>query len=96
MLQKGDYMCTLDLKDAYFCVPLKKESRKYVRFLWEGTLYDFLCLCFGLGPVPLIFTKIMKVPISLLRGLEICVIIYLNDILLTSQTLEKLLMAEMQ
>ena len=54
MLQKGD-MCKLDLKDAYFCVPLKKESRKYVRFQWEGTLYEFFCLCFGLGPSPLIF-----------------------------------------
>ena len=32
MLQKRDYMCKLDLKDAHFCVPLKKESKKYVRF----------------------------------------------------------------
>ena len=65
MLQKGDYMCKLDLKDAYFCVPLKKESGKYVRFQWEVTLYEFLCLCFGLGPASLIFTKILKVQISL-------------------------------
>ena len=93
MLQKGDYMCKLDLKDAYFCVPLKKESRKYVRFQWEGTLYEFLCLCFGLGPAPLIFTKILKVPISLLRRLQIRVIIYLDDMLLMSQTLEELLMS---
>ena len=93
MLQKGDYMCKLDLKDAYFCVPLKKESRKYVRFQWEGTLYEFLCLCFGLGPAPLIFTKILKVPISLLRRLQIRVIIFLDDMLLMSQTLEELLMS---
>ena len=85
-------MCKLDLKDAYFCVPLKKESRKYVRFQWEGTLYEFLCLCFGLGPAPLIFTKILKVPISLLRRLQIRVIIYLDDMLLMSQTLKELLM----
>ena len=48
-------------KDAYFCVPLKKESRKYVWFQWEGTLYEFLCLCFVLGPAPLIFSKILKI-----------------------------------
>ena len=47
----------------------KKELVKYVRFQWEGTLYEFLCLCFGLGPALLIFTKILKVPISLLRRL---------------------------
>ena len=88
-------MCKLGLKDAYFCFPLKKESRKYVRFQWEGTLYEFLCLCFGLGSASLILTKILKVPISLLRRLQILVIIYLGDMLLMSQTLalEELLMS---
>ena len=40
------------------------------------------CLYFGLSPAPLIFTKILKVPISLLRGLQIRVMIYLNDMLI--------------
>ena len=34
MLQKGDYMCKLDLKDAYFSVPLEKNLRQFVRFRW--------------------------------------------------------------
>ena len=46
VLQKGNYMCKIDLKDAYFSVPLHKDSRKLVRFLWAGNLYDFL-LWFG-------------------------------------------------
>ena len=33
LLQKGDYMCKIDLKDAYFSVPLSKKSRKLVRFI---------------------------------------------------------------
>ena len=32
LLNKGYYMIKLDLKDAYFCVPLHKESQKFVRF----------------------------------------------------------------
>ena len=67
VLQKGDYMCKIDLKDAYFSVPLHKDSRKLVRFIWAGNLYEFLCLCFGLGPAPRIFTGLLKVPISVLR-----------------------------
>ena len=67
VLQKGDYICKIDLKDAYFSVPLHKYSRKLIRFLREGNLYEFLCLCFGLGPAPRIFTKLLKVPISVLR-----------------------------
>ena len=44
MLQKGDYMCKLDLnKDAYFSIPLDKNSRQFVCFRWSGNLYDFLC-----------------------------------------------------
>ena len=52
MLQKGDYMCKLDSKDAYFSVHLEKNSRQFVRFLWSENLYKFLCLCFGLRPAP--------------------------------------------
>ena len=29
-------MAKLDLKDAFFCVPLHKESRKFVSFQWDG------------------------------------------------------------
>ena len=92
MLQKGDYMCKVDLKVNCFCVSLKKESRKYVRFQWQETLYKFLFLCFGLDPARLIFTKILKVPNSPLRRIQIRVIIYLDEMLLMSQTLEVLLM----
>ena len=42
ILERGDYLCKLNLKDAYFCVPLNKQSRKCVRFEWEGFLYEFL------------------------------------------------------
>ena len=42
MLKEGDFMCKLDLKDAYFCSP----SRKLEEIC---NLYEFLCLCFGLN-----------------------------------------------
>ena len=93
LLQKGDYMCKLDLKDAYFSVPLSTKSRKFARFRWRGKLYEFLCLCFGLGPAPRIFTKLMKVPVSVMRKLNVRLVIYLDDILLMASSREELLMA---
>jgi len=42
-----------------------------VRFEWEGDLYEFLCLCSGLSLAPPVFTKLLKVPITLLRTLNI-------------------------
>ena len=36
VLQKGDYMCKIDLEDEYDSVPQLKDSRKLVRLLWAG------------------------------------------------------------
>ena len=86
-------MYKIDLNDAYFSVPLLKDSRKLVRFLWGENLYEFLCLCFGLGPAPRIFTKILKVPILVLRRLMIRVIIYLDDLLILGNNMSEIFMA---
>ena len=45
-------------------------------------MYQFVSLCFGLSPAPLIFTKLLKIPMTLLRKLKIRLKIYLDDILL--------------
>ena len=88
ILEQGHYQCKLDLRDFYCCVPLKKQSRKYVRFKWKGSLYGFLCMCFGLGPAPKLFTKLIKVPVSILCKLYIRIIAYLDDLLTLGKTLE--------
>ena len=56
-MAQGDYLCKLDLKDACFCVSWNKQSKKYVRSEWKGSLYEFICLCFGVGPDPKFFTN---------------------------------------
>ena len=32
VLRENDFMCKVDLKDAYFCVPLHRNHRKFLRF----------------------------------------------------------------
>ena len=86
-------MCKLDLKDVYFSVPLRKNSRQFVRFRWSGDLYEFLCLCFALGPAPRIFTKLLKVPMTILRSINIKIIIYLDNMLLIGHSLEEIVMS---
>ena len=89
MMKERDYMCKFNLKDTYFSVPIYKSCGNLVRFSWEANLYEFMRLCFGLGPVPQIFTKILKVPISLLPCLNIRNLIYLDNMLLMSQSIER-------
>ena len=93
LLKKGDFMCKVDLKDAYFAVPLHQNSRKFIRFQWREKMYQFLVLCFGLSPAPRIFSKLLKIPIALLRRLNVRLIIYLDDCLLLGATVQETLMA---
>ena len=46
--------------------------------------------CFGLVPAPRIFTKLLKIPIAIVRRIKIRLIIYLGDMLLISQTINGL------
>ena len=48
----GDFLASLDLKDAYFQIPIHGSSRKLLRFMSEGTVYQFKALCFGLSIAP--------------------------------------------
>ena len=59
----------------------------------KGACTKFQCICFRLGPVPLVFTKLMKISIAVLRRLKIRVIVYLDDMLLMSHTVDEILMA---
>ncbi len=91
MLQRGDWLIKLDLKDAYFCVPIANKHRRFLRFQWRNKTYQFQCLPFGLGQAPRDFTKIMKVPMGFLRRLGIRLVIYLDDILVMNQNSDHLL-----
>ena len=90
LVQPGDWLGKVDLKDAYFVVPIWKGHRKYLRFLWKDTLLEFACLPFGLALAPRLFTKIMKPVVALLRRAGIRVIIYLDDLLFMYATQEGL------
>ena len=62
-------------------------------FHWKSLLYEFCCPWLGLSPATLVFTKLLKVPVSLLKKLNLRRIIYLDNMLLTTCSLEDFLMA---
>lgn len=39
LLNNGDFMCRLDLKDAHLLVAMDKDSRKYPRFRYREQIY---------------------------------------------------------
>ena len=84
-------MCKINLKDAYFAVPLVKGSRKCVKFRWKDSLSDFLCLFLGFLHPQEYLQKLLKVLISLLRKLCLRIIIPLGHVLLMGTSREELL-----
>ena len=48
-LQKDDWVTSLYLKDAYFQIQIHRRSRRYLRFFFEGKVYQFRALPFGLS-----------------------------------------------
>ena len=60
LIKLGDWLAKVDLKDAYFAVPIHKAHEQYLRFSFQGKLYQFNCLPFGLSSAPWVFTKTLN------------------------------------
>ena len=54
------FMFSIDLKDAYYSVPIAKHHRKFLRFSWRGQLWQFDSMPNGLALTPRKFTELLK------------------------------------
>ena len=72
-LQAGEWVTSIDFKDAYFHIPIHSQSRKYMRFHLQGRSYQFKALPFGLSTAPMEFTVVAKEVklMALQRGIRI-------------------------
>ena len=91
ILEENDFLCSIDLKDAYFHIPVAREHRKYLRFLFNGILYEFTCLPFGLCTSPYVYSKILKPVLAFLRTKGMKVTNYLDDFLIFGESKEECL-----
>ena len=62
-VRQGDWMASIDLKEAYLQVPAHPDSRRFLRFVAQGNVYQFSALCFGLSTAPQVFSRVMA-PVS--------------------------------
>ena len=73
LMRPGCFMASVDLKDAYYSVPIATEDKKYLKFEWQGSYFQYTCLPNGLACAPRIFAKILKPVYSHIRSLgHIC------------------------
>ena len=85
-LQQGQWLTSLDLKDAYFHIGIHPADRRYLRFCHNGTSWQFTVLPFGLSTSPRVFTKILKPVLAYAHLHRVKLHMYLDDWLLNPGT----------
>lgn len=86
------YMVCVDLKDAYYHIPIHPDFQKYLRVavkMGERTLhFQYKALPFGIKIAPRIFTKIVSEMTAHLRESEGIIVPYLDDFLLVGESIQ--------
>lgn len=90
LLNRGAWMVTIDLKDAYFHIDIAPEHHRYLRFTLGHDHYQFRALPFGISSAPRVFTKFMLAIISHLHSKGITVFPYIDDWLLVANSVATL------
>ena len=74
------YMAKIDIKDAYYSIPILPEHRKFSKFTLQGKLYKLTCLPNGLCSGPRKFFKLLKSPLVKLRLGYIKISVFIDDL----------------
>ena len=92
-VRSGDWMVSIDLKDAYLQIPIHPDSCKYLRFVVLNQVFQFKALCFGLSTASQVFTQVMAPVSVLLHRLGIRMCRYLDDWLILASSRSLVLQA---
>ena len=78
LIRPGVYMASIDLKDAFYSIPVHKKHQAYSTFFVDEYL-KFVCMPNGYGPAMRLFTKISKISFSILREKGFLSVVYVDD-----------------
>ena len=90
VIRKDAFMASIDLKDAFYSVPVVAHHQEYLKFFANEYL-KFTCMSNGYGPAMRIFIKMTKVPFSELRMQGHTSVVYVDDSYLQGDSYESCL-----
>ena len=91
MVRRGHFLASIDIKDAFYSVPINEDHKKYLKFAWNGKLFQFCAMPNGYCDAMRIFTKILKPVFATLREQGYESVIYVDDSLLQGETFQECL-----
>lgn len=86
LMSPNSFLASIDLKDAYYTLPIAEFFQPYICFQWDSKIYMFHVMPFGLTSAPRYFTKILKPPMSCLRKKGVRVFNYIDDLFIIGET----------
>ena len=89
MVQPNCYLASIDIKDAFYSVPVHSAHKKYLKFMWVGKAYHYNAMPNGYVDAMRVFTKILKPVFASLRVQGYTPVVYVDDSLLYGLTYEE-------
>ena len=86
MVRRGSFLASIDIKDAFYSVPIHITHKKYLRFMWHGDMLQFRAMPNGYCEAMRVFTKLLKPVFATLRETGYESVIYVDDSLLQGDT----------
>ena len=81
LIQPNNYMAKIDIKDAYYSIPIFEQHQKLLKFIHKNCLYEFTALPNGYTEGPRKFTKALKPPLAQCRKNKMAVVCYFDDLI---------------
>jgi hypothetical protein len=91
LIRPGDFMFTIDCKSGYHQFPVTPFFSRFLCFRWEGKVYQWLVMPFGLSPAPRAYSKLMRVVVQRWRAMGIRVSTYIDDLIFFASSREEAL-----
>ena len=91
IIKKDVCMAIVDLKDAFFTIPINEAYQKYFMFEWLEKLYKLIAMPNEISDAMLVFTKVSKPLYAYLRQQGYMSIIFGDDSYLQGDTKQECL-----
>ena len=91
MIEAGAWMASVDLKDAFFTIPIHSDYQKFFKFIHKRIPYKFSSMPNGYSDAMRVFTKVLKPAFSYLREIGYLSVVYVDDSYLQGETFEECL-----
>ena len=84
---EDDDLISIDLKDGFHHIKVRKKDQKYLSFKWGDQYYTWCVLAFGIKSAPYFFNKVLRPVVSFLREHGIRNTVFVDDFLVMMRSL---------